>query len=168
MNSRMTLAAAALLFARVALVQAQPAPEPLKLGAILDMSSLYADVTGPGSELAARMAIADFGGKVLGRPIEFMVADHQTKADIADYLEAVLEDGDPALITHALGVIARAKGMTQIGRTAGLGRESLYKALSAQGNPEFATVMRVLEALGLRLAARPAAAKRTARKRRAA
>ena len=63
----------------------------------------------------------------------------KTKDDIAGYLEAVLEDGDPALITHALGVIARSKGMTEIGRATGLGRESLYKALSAQGNPEFAT-----------------------------
>jgi probable addiction module antidote protein len=75
----------------------------------------------------------------------------QTKEDIADYLEAVLEDGDPALITHALGVIARAKGMSQIGRATGLGRESLYKALSAQGNPEFATVLKVIHALGLKL-----------------
>jgi probable addiction module antidote protein len=75
----------------------------------------------------------------------------ETKQDIADYLEAVLEDGDPALITHALGIIARAKGMAQIGRATGLGRESLYKALSAQGNPEFATVLKVIHALGLKL-----------------
>lgn len=75
----------------------------------------------------------------------------ETKEDIADYLEAVLEDGDPALVTHALGVIARAKGMAQIGRAAGLGRESLYKALSAKGNPEFATVLKVIRALGLKL-----------------
>ena len=75
----------------------------------------------------------------------------ETKEDIAGYLEAVLEDGDPALITHALGVIARSKGMTQVGRAAGLGRESLYKALSAEGNPEFATVLKVIHALGLKL-----------------
>ncbi|HST74318.1 MAG TPA: ABC transporter substrate-binding protein [Acetobacteraceae bacterium] len=56
---------------------------PIKLGAILDMGGLYADVTGPGSETAARMAIQDFGGKLLGRPIQFMVADHQNKPDIA-------------------------------------------------------------------------------------
>jgi branched-chain amino acid transport system substrate-binding protein len=62
---------------------ASPSAEPVKLGMILDMGSLYADVTGPGSELAARMAVADFGGKVLDRPIEVLVADHQTKADIA-------------------------------------------------------------------------------------
>jgi probable addiction module antidote protein len=71
--------------------------------------------------------------------------------DIANYLEAVFEDGDPALITHALGVVARAKGMSQIAQAAGLGRESLYKALSPDGNPEFATVLKVLRALGLKL-----------------
>jgi probable addiction module antidote protein len=75
----------------------------------------------------------------------------KTKVDIADYLEAVLEDGDPALVAHALGVIARAKGMTKIARATGLGRESLYKALSADGNPELATVLKVMRALGLKL-----------------
>src|SRR4051812_17046565 len=77
---------ASLLVAGTAPAQAQPAAPataPVKLGMILDMGSLYADVTGPGSELAARMAVADFGGTVLGRPIEVVVADHQTKADIA-------------------------------------------------------------------------------------
>jgi len=71
--------------------------------------------------------------------------------DIAHYLEAVFEDGDPTLVTAALGDIARAKGMAQIARAAGLGRESLYKALSTDGNPEFATVLKVMRALGLRL-----------------
>lgn len=66
------------------------------------------------------------------------------------YLDAALEDGDPALIVAALGDIARAKGMTQVAREAGLGRESLYKALSLSGNPEFASVLKVLKALGLR------------------
>ena len=75
----------------------------------------------------------------------------KTNADIADYLEAVLEDGDPALVAHALGVIARAKGMAKIARATGLGRESLYKALSADGNPELATVLKVMRALGLKL-----------------
>jgi probable addiction module antidote protein len=75
---------------------------------------------------------------------------------MAAYLEAALEDGDPAVVTAALGDIARARGMTAVGRKAGLGRESLYKALSPHGNPEFATVLRVLEALGLKLHARPA------------
>ena len=75
----------------------------------------------------------------------------KTNADIADYLEAVLEDGDPALVAHALGIIARAKGMAKIARATGLGRESLYKALSANGNPELATVLKVMRALGLKL-----------------
>ena len=70
---------------------------------------------------------------------------------MAAYLEAALEDGDPVLVAAALGDIARAKGMTQIARETGLGRESLYKALSAEGNPEFATVLKVLRSLGLRL-----------------
>lgn len=76
----------------------------------------------------------------------------ETKEDIAAYLDAVLEDGDPELLKAALGDIARAKGMTEIARTSGLGRASLYKALSPGGNPEFATVAGVLRALGLRLA----------------
>jgi probable addiction module antidote protein len=80
------------------------------------------------------------------------VAEHlKSDKDIAAYLEAVLEDGDPALVSAALGDIARAKGMTEIAREAGLGRESLYKALSPEGNPEFATVMKVVRALGLKL-----------------
>jgi probable addiction module antidote protein len=75
----------------------------------------------------------------------------RTDKEIANYLEAVFEDGDPALIAHALGVVARAKGMSQIAHAAGLGRESLYKALSPEGNPEFATVLKVMRALGLKL-----------------
>ncbi len=79
-------------------------------------------------------------------------AEHlETEEDMAAYLEAALEEGDPALVAAALGDIARAKGMTQIARETGLGRESLYKALSAEGNPEFATVLKVLRSLGLRL-----------------
>ena len=79
-------------------------------------------------------------------------AEHlETEEDMAAYLEAALEDGDPVLVAAALGDIARAKGMTQIARETGLGRESLYKALSAEGNPEFATVLKVLRSLGLRL-----------------
>jgi len=71
--------------------------------------------------------------------------------DIAHYLDAVFEDGDPALITAALGDVARAKGMSQVAQDAGLGRESLYKALSPEGNPEFGTVLKVIRALGLKL-----------------
>ncbi len=75
----------------------------------------------------------------------------KTKKDIVAYLDAVLEDGDPELLRDALGHIARSKGMTEIAKAAGLGRSSLYRALSPDGNPEFATVAGVLKALGLRL-----------------
>lgn len=84
--------------------------------------------------------------------------DHfETEEDMVAYLEAALEEADPALIAAALGDIARAKGMTQVARDAGLGRESLYKALSPAGNPEFATILKVVSALGLQLHAKPAA-----------
>jgi probable addiction module antidote protein len=75
----------------------------------------------------------------------------KTKADVAAYLDAVLEDGDPDLLKAALGDLARAKGMSEIARAAGLSRANLYKALSPDGNPEFATVVKVLRALGLRV-----------------
>ena len=75
----------------------------------------------------------------------------KTDEDMANYLEAAIEDSDPALISAALGDIAKAKGMSQVARKAGLGRESLYKALSPNGNPEFATILKVVKALGLRL-----------------
>lgn len=84
-------------------------------------------------------------------------AEHlKTDADRAAYLEAALEDGDPALVIAALGDIARSCGMTEIARQTGLGRESLYKALSRDGNPGLATVLKVIRALGLRLHAAPA------------
>lgn len=83
-------------------------------------------------------------------PVEHL----ETQEDMVAYLEAAFEEGDPALIAAALGDIARARGMTDIARRAGLGRESLYKALSPNGNPELATVIKVMEALGLKLHAR--------------
>ena len=75
----------------------------------------------------------------------------KTEEDVVNYLEAVFEDGDPALIAHALGVVARARGMAKVAKAAGLGRESLYKALSRDGNPELVTVLKVVRALGLKL-----------------
>ena len=78
-----------------------------------------------------------------------MVEHLGTGEDMAAYLEAALEEGDPRLIAAALGDIARAKGMAQIAQEAGLGRESLYKALSS--TTELATVLKVIQALGLRL-----------------
>ncbi|MCY7407668.1 MAG: putative addiction module antidote protein [Alkalinema sp. CAN_BIN05] len=85
-------------------------------------------------------------------------SDHlETKEDIAPYLEAALEDSDPSLVAAALGDIARSKGIIHIASETGLGRESLYKALSIKGNPEFATVLKILQALGLRLHVSPIA-----------
>ena len=84
------------------------------------------------------------------------VVDHlKTDEDIVYFLEAVFEDGDPALITAALGDVARAKGMTQLAKDTGLAREALYRSLSAEGKPEFTTVLKVMRAFGLRLAAVP-------------
>ena len=75
----------------------------------------------------------------------------KTSKQVAAYIEAAFEDGDPALIATALGNVARSEGMTEIAKATGLTRASLYKALSAEGNPEFATVLKVIQALGLKL-----------------
>ena len=84
----------------------------------------------------------------------FDAADYlETEEDVAAYLTEALATGDTAVVALALGAIARARGMTRISRETGLSRESLYRALSAEGNPEFATVLRIIEALGLRLSA---------------
>jgi probable addiction module antidote protein len=82
------------------------------------------------------------------------VAEHlRTPKEMAAYLEACLDeaDGDAAFIAKALGDIARAKGMAQIARDTGLSRESLYKALSGDRSPGFDTILKVIEALGMRL-----------------
>jgi len=89
----------------------------------------------------------------------------KTQADMVAYLDAALEDGDPALVAAVLGDIARAKGMTDVAKEAGLGRESLYKALSPGGNPEFSTVLKVMKALGLELHAAEALPAAAARKK---
>ncbi len=101
-----------------------------------------------------------------------------TRFDAADYLDseerqvayitAALETGDADFVRDALGLVARARGMGEIAKNAGLNRESLYKALGQAGNPEFSTVMRIVRALGLTLSARRAAGKRTSKRRRAA
>lgn len=82
------------------------------------------------------------------------VAEHlRTQEEMAAYLEACLEEaeGDAAFIAKALGDIARAKGMSQVARDAGLSRESLYKALSGERSPGFDTILKVVSALGLKL-----------------
>lgn len=93
-------------------------------------------------------------GKIELRPWDS--AEHlKTDEDTIFYLEVCLAEDDPTLIVYALGVIARARGMTQLARDAGLSRESLYKELSGESNPEFATVMKVIKALGFRLHVEP-------------
>ena len=81
-------------------------------------------------------------------------AEHlKTEEDMVMYLEACMDEAgdDAAFIAKALGHIARAKGMTQLANQTGLGRESLYKALSGEGNPSFATILKVMHALGMKL-----------------
>ena len=81
---------------------------------------------------------------------------------IAAYLDEAFEIGDPEFIADALGVVARAHGMGKIAKDSGLGRESLYKALSPAGHPELETVVKVLRALGLRLSSTPIVKTRSA------
>lgn len=97
----------------------------------------------------------------MNQPIQLRrwdVVEHlQTEEDMALYLNAALQEAgdDAAFIAKVLGDIARARGMSQLARDTGLGRESLYKALSGQGNPSFATILKVMHALGLKLHASP-------------
>ena len=78
----------------------------------------------------------------------------KTETDMAAYLATCFEEApdDPAFLVHALGVVARARNMSQLARDTGLTREGLYKALSAEGNPSFGTVLKVVEAMGYRFA----------------
>ena len=75
----------------------------------------------------------------------------KTDEDIAYYLAAIAEDNDPVLTAHALGDVARARGMSQLARETGISRMGLIKALSGNGNPSFATITKVLDALGYRI-----------------
>ena len=85
---------------------------------------------------------------------------------VEEYLADALADGDPKAVAHALGVIARARGMTQLAQDTGMTRESLYRALSGEGNPEFATIMKVATALGIRITMTQTATKPAAKPRR--
>ncbi len=87
---------------------------------------------------------------------------------IAAYVDEALGSADPAHIAHTLGIVARARGMTEIARGAGVSREHLYRALKDTGNPELSTVVRVLNALGLRLSAQPIIGEKLKRRSRAA
>ena len=87
---------------------------------------------------------------------EFDMAEHLgSDQAIAEYLSIVLEENDPAEFAHALGTIARAKGMTEVARASGLTREALYKALRPTSQPRFDTIMKVLHALGLQICVQP-------------
>ena len=91
--------------------------------------------------------------------LRWNTADYlKTEEDTYLYFELCLEEdpGDGSLVRRALGSIARARGMSQLARDTGLAREGLYKALSPEGNPEFATIMKVIKALGLKLGAQAA------------
>lgn len=84
-------------------------------------------------------------------------AEFLTEADVAEaYLTEALETDDPEFIAYAIGQVAKARGMTEIAKRAGVGRESLYKSLSGEKKPEFATILRVLAALGYTLRIKPA------------
>lgn len=82
----------------------------------------------------------------------FDMAEHlNSKEEIATYLQLVLEEDDPSELAHALGVVAKARGMSQIAKETGIGREALYKALRANSHPRFETINRVMQALGVKL-----------------
>jgi probable addiction module antidote protein len=88
----------------------------------------------------------------------FDTADYlKSEEEMESYLNFCLEDGDPALIAYAIGAVARAKSMTKVAKDTQLGRESLYKSLSAEGNPSFTTVLKVLTSFGLKLSVSSAA-----------
>jgi probable addiction module antidote protein len=87
-------------------------------------------------------------------PAEYL----KSEQDMADFMAAAFETHDPAYIAHALGVIARSKGMAQIAHQTGLSREQLYRSFSAEGNPTLRTTLAVMNALGIELSARPVAA----------
>ena len=107
--------------------------------------------------------------KVMSKTTRFDAADYlDTEERQAAYITSALETGDADFVRDALGIVARARGMAEIAKNAGLNRESLYKALGETGNPEFATVMRIVHAMGLTLSARRAEATRMPKRRRVA
>jgi probable addiction module antidote protein len=87
--------------------------------------------------------------KITARPYD-IAEKLEDDAYVVLYIQAAFEDGDPAVIVNAIGNIARARGMSRIARTTGLGRANLYRALSPEGNPEFFTILKVVKALGMR------------------
>lgn len=101
-------------------------------------------------------APSDFNLEAITALPEFDAAEHLNSVEaIAAYLNGFLEDSDPAMIAHALGTVARARGMTEVAREAGMARESLYKALRPESSPRLETAMKVMKAFGVRLVAQP-------------
>jgi len=91
----------------------------------------------------------------MDKTTRFDAAEYLTTPEAqAEFITAALETGDAAYVRDAVGVVARARGMAEIAKAAGLNRESLYRALGSAGNPEFSTMLRVLDALGIALTAR--------------
>src|SRR5689334_25353821 len=105
------LASVMMLSAPAAMAQSKP---PLKLGGILDMSSLYADITGVGSETAAKMAAEDFGGEVLGRKIDIVVGDHLNKADLAANIARDMFDNQHVEMLFDVAALATALAAVEI------------------------------------------------------
>lgn len=91
---------------------------------------------------------------------DFDPAEHlKDDDDMAAYLTLVIDEGDPSELAHALGIVARARGMTEIAKASGIAREALYKALRPESQPRFDTINRVCHALGVKLVAQPIASK---------
>jgi len=89
---------------------------------------------------------------MLLKTFPFDVAEHlNSDEDILEFMIAAFEEDDPAFITKCLGIVARAQNMSKLARDVGMSRAALYKALSGEGNPEFATILKVMKALGLEL-----------------
>src|SRR6201985_2080780 len=107
------LASVLVLAAGAAYAQSKP---PLKLGGILDMSGLYADITGPGSEMAAKMAAEDFGGEVLGRKIEIIAADHLNKADLPASLARDMFDNQGVEMIYDVAASATALAAAEVAK----------------------------------------------------
>ena len=95
--------------------------------------------------------------KIADLPVFDMTDYLDSEQAISEYLTIVIEENDPAELAHALGVIAKARGMTQIAKDAGITREALYKALRPNSSPRFHTINRVCHALGVKLVAQPIA-----------
>src|SRR5436305_8155676 len=107
------LASAVAMAVSGAMAQSKP---PLKLGGILDMSGLYADITGPGSETAAKMAVEDFGGEVLGRKIQVLAADHLNKADLAANIARDMLDNQGVEMIYDVAASATALAAGEIAK----------------------------------------------------